>query len=68
VLELYRSRSTGFTAKHFPPSPIRPHFVKARVRVHDYPAGTLAILHGPRCLARYAADGSPLDQDQPLAA
>jgi transposase len=51
-----------------PPSPIRPHFVKVRVRVHDYPAGTLAIFHGPRCLARYAADGSPLDQDHFLAA
>jgi transposase len=51
-----------------PPSPIRPHFVKARVRVHDYPDGTLAIFHGPRCLARYRADGSPLDHDQPLAA
>ena len=51
-----------------PPSPIRPHFVKARVRVHDYPDGTLAIFHGPRCLARYWADGSPLDHVQPLAA
>jgi transposase len=51
-----------------PPSPIRPHFVKVRVRVHDYPDGTLAIFHGPRCLARYRADGSPLDHDQPLAA
>ena len=51
-----------------PPSPLRPHFVKARVRVHDYPDGTLAIFHGPRCLARYRADGSPLDHDQPLAA
>jgi hypothetical protein len=51
-----------------PPSPIRPHFVKLRVRVHDYPNGTLAIFHGPRCLARYRADGSPLDHDQPLAA
>jgi transposase len=51
-----------------PPSPIRPHFVKARVRVHDYPDGTLAIFHGPRCLARYHGDGSPLDHDQPLAA
>jgi transposase len=51
-----------------PPSPIRPHFVKLRVRVHDYPDGTLAIFHGPRCLARYRADGSPLDHDQPLAA
>lgn len=51
-----------------PPSPIRPHFVKVRVRVHDYPDGTLAIFHGPRRLARYRADGSPLDHDQPLAA
>ena len=24
-----------------PPSPIRPHFVRAKVRVHDYPDGTL---------------------------
>jgi transposase len=51
-----------------PPSPIRPHFVKVRVRVHDYPDGTLAIFHGPRCLGHYLADGSPLDHDQPLAA
>jgi transposase len=51
-----------------PQSPIRPHFVKVRVRVHDYPDGTLAIFHGPRCLASYRADGSPLDHDQPLAA
>jgi transposase len=51
-----------------PPSPLRPHFVKAQVRVHDYPDGTLAIFHGPRCLARYRADGSPLDHDALLAA
>jgi transposase len=51
-----------------PPSPLRPHFVKARVRVHDYPDRTLAIFHGPRCLARYRADGSPLDHDALLAA
>jgi hypothetical protein len=51
-----------------PPSPVRPHFVKLRVRVHDYPDGTLAIFHGPRRLARYRAAGGPLDHDQPLAA
>jgi hypothetical protein len=44
-----------------PPGPIRPHFGKANVRVHDYPDGTLASLHGPRRLARHRADGSPLD-------
>ena len=40
-----------------PESPLRHHFVKARVRVHEYPDGTLAIFHGPRCLARYSAQG-----------
>jgi hypothetical protein len=44
-----------------PPGPVRAHFVKARVRVHDYQDGTLAIFHGPRRLARYRGDGRPLD-------
>src|SRR5437868_1796846 len=30
-----------------PPHPARAHFVKAKVRVHEYPAGELAIFHGP---------------------
>jgi transposase len=56
-------------ALQIPPSPLRHHFVKVRVRVHDYPDGTLAIFHGPRCLARYRADGSPLEHvDQLVAA
>ena len=37
----------------------RRHYVKATVRVHEYPDGTLAVFHGPRCLARYKAGGSP---------
>jgi hypothetical protein len=40
-----------------PPSPLRPHFVKARVRVRRHHNGTHAIFHGPRCLARYDAVG-----------
>ena len=39
----------------------RRHYVKARVRVHEYPDGTMAVFHGPRCLARYHADGQPID-------
>ena len=39
----------------------RHHYVKAKVRVHEYPDGTLAVFHGPRCLARYRADGSPIE-------
>ena len=34
-----------------PESPLRHHFVKARVRVHHYPDGALAVFHGPRCIA-----------------
>ena len=44
-----------------PAGPARPHYVKAQVRVHDYPDGSLAVFHGPRCLARYQADGSPIE-------
>ena len=40
-----------------PPSRLRPHFVKAKVRVHQYCDGTQAIFHGPQCLARYDATG-----------
>jgi hypothetical protein len=36
-----------------PESGIRAHYVKARVKVREYPDGTLAVLHGPRCLCRY---------------
>ncbi len=42
-----------------PAGPDRPHYVKAKVRVHEYPDGTLAVFHGPRCPARYHADGEP---------
>ena len=44
----------------FPQSPARPHYVKANVRVHEYPDGTLAIFHGPRRLARYTAEGEEI--------
>lgn len=39
----------------------RRHYVKATVRVHEYPGGTLAVFHGPRCLERYRADGRPAE-------
>jgi transposase len=40
-----------------PPSPLRAHYVKARVKLRHYPDGTLAVFYGPRCLARYDAAG-----------
>ena len=44
-----------------PESPLRPHFVKATVKVHRYPDGRLAIFHGRRCLGRYDSAGRPAD-------
>jgi transposase len=38
-----------------PPHPARAHFVRAKVRVHHYPDGEIAIFHGPRCLVRWPA-------------
>ena len=43
-----------------PESPVRAHYVKARVKVHEYPDGTLAVFYGPRCLARYRAQGEQI--------
>ena len=44
----------------------RCHFIKARVRVHRYPDGHLAVFHGPRKLAEYHSDGA-LVADAPTA-
>jgi transposase len=41
-----------------PASPLRAHFVKARVKVRQYHDGTHAIFHGPRCLGRYDEKGA----------
>jgi hypothetical protein len=35
-----------------PPQQHRRHYVRATVRVHEYPDGRLAIFDGPRCLTR----------------
>jgi transposase len=40
----------------------RRHYVKAKVKVHQYHDGQLAIFHGPRCLARYDKEGDLLNQ------
>ncbi len=45
-----------------PQSRLRHHYVKARVKVHQYPDGALAIFHGPRCIGRYDAKGSEIGE------
>jgi hypothetical protein len=39
----------------------RQHYVRATVRVHEYPDGALAIFDGPRCLARFDPKGGATD-------
>jgi len=46
-----------------PESPLRAHYVKARVVVRAYPDGRLAVFHGPRLLARYDAAGEPIEEE-----
>jgi transposase len=43
-----------------PASRLRPHYVKARVKVREYPDGTLAVFHGPRRIARYSGAGEEI--------
>jgi hypothetical protein len=44
-----------------PPQRHRHHYVRATVRVHQYPDGRLAIFDGPSCLARFDPTGQPID-------
>ena len=45
----------------------RRHYVKALVCVHEYTNGWLAIFDGPRCLARFDAQGVEIDEPAPVA-
>lgn len=57
VVDRANTVSFGRLRLQLPPSPLRAHYVKARVRVHQYPDGGLTVFHGPRCLARFDAEG-----------
>ncbi|HWN79929.1 MAG TPA: ISNCY family transposase [Bradyrhizobium sp.] len=48
-------------ALQIPPQRHRHHYVRATVRVHQYPDGQLAIFDGPSCLARFDATGKPIN-------
>ncbi len=50
-----------------PPSQLRPHFVKANVRVHEYPDGALAIFLGPHRLADYDHKGTYIEPKRKAA-
>ncbi len=70
ILSIQEDRSVGNDntirykrlALQIPEDRHRHHYVKAKVRVHEYHDGQLAIFHGPRCLARYDSKGDLLQQ------
>jgi hypothetical protein len=43
-----------------PESRLRPHFVKARVHLHEYPDNSVSVFLGPHRLASYDGDGALL--------
>src|SRR5271163_1338824 len=48
-----------------PESRLRPHFVKAVVRVHEYPDGSVSVFLGPHRLATFTGDGQQISPDAP---
>lgn len=50
-----------------PASRLRSHFVKATVRVHEYPDGRLAVFWGPHRLADYEANGAIVEPEKQAA-
>ncbi len=58
-----RDNTVVYGRRHLqlPATPSRAHYVKATVKVREYPDGTLAVFHGPRRLARYDAAGQAFE-------
>ena len=54
-----KDNTVSYCNKHLqiPKSQERCHYIKAKVRVHEYNDGTLAVFHGPRKLASYDLEG-----------
>ena len=50
-----------------PPSPLPAHFVRAKVKVRQYPDASLAIFHGHMCLGRHDAKGQAGDTQKKAA-
>lgn len=65
LCEQYQRTVTGDNCVSFegitlqiPADRYRCHYVRAKVRVHRYPDGSLSVFHGPRRLAQYDALGN----------
>lgn len=52
----------GKLVLQLPASPDRPHYVKARVRVHIYPDNTMAVYCGPKRVADYDDEANQIEE------
>ena len=57
--EILCVQESGRSALQIPETPMRPHFIKAKVKLHACPDGSHAVFHGPRCIGRYDKKGQP---------
>lgn len=59
-----RDNTVSYGRRHLqiPKGPLRAHYVKATVKVREYPDKSLAIFHGPGCIARYTSDGTIIEK------
>lgn len=56
------------TTLQIPQDHYRCNYIKAKVRIHRYPDGSLAMFHGPRRLANYNSDGTIITPGKEKAA
>ena len=59
---------SSITNLQIPEDRHRCQYVKAKVRVHRYSNGELAVFHGPRKLAEYNREGKVIPQNLKQAA
>ena len=50
------------------PDSVRMHYAKSKVRVHEYPDGTLAVFHGPRKLNSELLKSKDIEEEEHLDA
>ncbi len=64
--QVNKDNTVKYKTKHLqiPKQAYRAHFARARVTVHEYMNGSLAIFHGPRLLANYNQKGEIITQKQ----
>lgn len=61
-----KDNTVSYKGKLFqiPTQKYRCHYVKVKIRVHEYIDGSLTLFHGPRRIAAFGPQGQPLDNNK----